>query len=131
MHVWGLSREQFNNENQCSLPYKHILKENHIILLTEEKAFDKIHSWFWKHPQQTRNAKEVSQHEKLPSLNVNVTILNWMFAPLILGTRQDLEDLTSAIRQDKGKRYSCGNRKVNPFYRQQDCIYTKSNGIYK
>ena len=31
-------------ENQCSLPYKQTFKENNmIILIEEEKAFDKIH----------------------------------------------------------------------------------------
>ena len=45
MPIWDLSKEWFNTENQCSLLYKQILKENHIIILTEEeKAFDKIHS---------------------------------------------------------------------------------------
>ena len=60
-------------ENQCSLPYKQILKENHmIILIEEEKAFDEIHYAFLDlKTQHTRSAKEVSQHEKLPSLNVN------------------------------------------------------------
>ena len=61
-------------ENQCSLPHKQILKENHmLILIEEEKAFDKIHYPFLdlKTLQHTRNAKEVSQHEKLSSLNIN------------------------------------------------------------
>ena len=44
-----------------------------LILIEEEKAFDKIHYPFLdlKTLQHTRNAKEVSQHEKLSSLNIN------------------------------------------------------------